>query len=48
LKNRPVRFGFGFISLKPKTLNRAQTEKNRAKPAKNQAKIEKPTETGKN
>ena len=36
LKNRPIRFGFGFISLKPKKPNRTQTEtepnrKNRAK-----------------
>jgi hypothetical protein len=30
-KNRPVRFGFGFISLKPKKLNQTQTGKNRAK-----------------
>jgi len=30
-KNWPVRFGFGFISLKPKKLNRTETEKNRAK-----------------
>jgi len=27
LKNWPVRFGFGFISLKPKKPNRIQTEK---------------------
>jgi len=26
-KNRPVRFGFGFISLKPKKPNRTQTGK---------------------
>jgi hypothetical protein len=36
-KNRPVQFGFGFISLKPKKPNRnrkkpSQTEKNQVKP----------------
>jgi hypothetical protein len=31
-KNRPVRFGFGFISLKPKKLNRTQTEPNLCEP----------------
>jgi len=35
LKNQPVRFGFGFISLKSKKPNRTQTEK---KPEKNQVK----------
>ena len=40
-KNRPVRFGFGFISLKLKKPNRTQTEKNRAKLAKNRVKPEK-------
>jgi hypothetical protein len=28
LQNRPVRFGFGFISLKLKKPNRTQTKKN--------------------
>ena len=27
LKNQPVRFGFGFISLKPKKPNQTQTGK---------------------
>jgi hypothetical protein len=36
-KNRPVQFGFGFTSLKPKKPNRnrkkpSQTEKNQVKP----------------
>jgi hypothetical protein len=33
-KSRPVRFGFGLISLKPKKLNRIQNQKNQAKPEK--------------
>jgi hypothetical protein len=37
-KKEPVRFGFGFISLKPKNLNRTLTEKTRKK---NRAKLEK-------
>jgi hypothetical protein len=42
-KNRPVRFGFGFISLKPKKSNRTEPkpEKNWAKPEKNRAKLKK-------
>jgi len=48
LKNRPVRFDFGFISLKSKTPNRAQTEKTEPNRQKNRAKIKKPSETGKN
>ena len=39
LKNRPVRFGFGFINLKLKKPNRTQTKNNRAKLEKNLAKI---------
>jgi hypothetical protein len=31
-KNQPVRFGFGFISLKLKKLNRTQTRKNSTEP----------------
>ena len=37
-KNRPVQFGFGFISLKLKKQNRTQTEKNRKKTKPNQKK----------
>jgi hypothetical protein len=32
-KNRPVRFGFGFISMKPKKTNRTQTQKKQKKPS---------------
>jgi hypothetical protein len=39
-----VRFGFGFISLKPKKPNPTQTEPN----WKNQAELKKPSQTGKN
>jgi hypothetical protein len=39
--NWPVRFGFGFISLKPKKLNRTQTGKKPSQTRKNRAKLEK-------
>jgi hypothetical protein len=39
-KNRPIRFDFGFISLKLKKLNRTQTEKNRKKTEPNRKKTE--------
>jgi hypothetical protein len=50
LKNRPVRFGFSFITLKPKKPNRTEPnlKKNRAKPEKNRAKLKKPSQTGLN
>ena len=37
-KNRPVRFGFGFISLKLKKQNRTQTKKNLKKTKPNRKK----------
>ena len=43
-KNQPVRFDFGFISLKP---NRTQTEKNRKK-TEPKPKPKKPSQTGLN
>jgi hypothetical protein len=46
-KNQPVWFGFGFISLKLKKLNRTQTKKNQAKPEKNRTKLKKPSQTKK-
>jgi hypothetical protein len=46
-----VRFGFGFISLKPKKPNQTQTKKknwkkNRVKPEKTKPKPKKPSQTG--
>jgi hypothetical protein len=51
-KNQPVRFGFGFISLKPKKLNRTEpkpkkTEPNRKKIKPNRAKQKKSSQTEK-
>ena len=46
-KNYPVRFGFGFISLKQKKPNSAQTEKNRAKLEKNDPNKKKLSQTRK-
>jgi len=57
-KNWPVRFGFGFISKKPKKLNRTETDKkpkktepnwkNQAKPKKPSQNQKKPSQTGLN
>jgi len=38
-KNRPVRFGFGFLSLEPKKSNETKPNPNRKKPSQNQAKL---------
>ena len=43
-KNRPVRFGFDFLSLEPEKPNRTRTEKT----GKNGAKPKKPSQTGLN
>jgi hypothetical protein len=43
LKKRPVRFGFGFLSLEPKKPNRTRIEKT----GKNRAKLKKLSQTGK-
>jgi len=45
-KNRPVRFGFGFISLKLKKTNRTQTELDRKKTESNGKNRAKPVWTG--
>ena len=46
-KNRPVRFGFGFISLKPKKPNQTQTGKKTEPNRKKTSQIEKPSKTEK-
>jgi hypothetical protein len=52
LKNGPVWFSFGFISLKPKKPNRTETEKNRKNPSQTCKKpsqtCKKPSQTGLN
>jgi len=53
-KNRPVRFGFGFIRKKPSrtepkpTKNRKKTRAKPDKPSQNRAKPKKPSQTEKN
>jgi len=48
-KNRPVRFGFGFISKKPKKPNRTETDKKpEKKPSQTEPKPRKPSQNRKN